>query len=480
MRSPAASDPSLSCPGVPPMAQDGQARRVLAATSVSYVIVILDTSIVNVALNNLSMAFGAGIASLQWVMNAYTLMFASLLLTGGALGDRWGARRVYLAGLGLFLLASSACAMAATLPVLIGARALQGMGAALLVPCSLKLIHQACPAAAQRARAIGIWAGLGGIAMAAGPLAGGLLIHWLDWRALFLVNVPICLAGMAMAWGIARDPAQAEAPRSPGRLDLAGLACGVVALGATIGVLIEGRVLGWTSAPMLAGAALCVTAWAVLLRVETRHPTPMLPPRLFRDGLFSASVHVSLVSAFAFYGLLFVISLYYQQARGYTPLHAGLVLLPMTAMVGVGNMSASPLAARHGRKWPMIAALAGYAGGAAGLGLGLALANAALTVPSLLVIGLAAGVITPLATAPALETVSPQGAGVAAAVVNTGRQTGAALGVAIFGTVLGAVPPIESGMRAALGLVVAASAATIPVWWRALRPGARGPREGLS
>ncbi|RXN92483.1 MFS transporter [Achromobacter aloeverae] len=516
------------------------------ATSVSYVIVILDTSIVNVALNKLASAFGVGIDSLQWVVNAYTLMFASLLLTGGALGDRWGARRVYLAGLVTFMLASSGCAVAGTLAWLVGARALQGIGAALLVPCSLKLIHQACPAPGQRARAIGIWAGLGGVAMAAGPLIGGLLMQWLDWRALFLVNVPICLAGIAMAHRIApasapaasvpagsvptaptlepgrasdgasdhapgcvQDPAPKLAPATaaipPTPLDLVGLACGVLALGTTIGILIEGRVLGWMSPSILIGAAAAAAAWATLFRVEARHAAPMLPPSLFRNRLFSASVHLSLVSAFAFYGLLFVISLYYQQARGYTPLQAGLALLPMTAMVGIGNMSASALTARYGRKWPTIAALAGYAAGATGFGLALsaaavppatsapgpavsAMASAAsaiasatcaagstvLTLCSLLVIGLAAGVITPLATAPALETVAQAKAGMAAAVLNTGRQAGAALGVAIFGAILGAVEPVETGMRMALGVVVMACLTAIPVWSLSLKAGHAG------
>ena len=151
-------------------------RRVLAATSISYAVVLLDTSIVNVALDSLSTAFGTHIAGLQWVVNAYTLMFASLLLTGGTLGDRWGARKVYLAGLIVFMLASSLCGMATALPVLVFARAIQGIGAAMLVPCSLKLIHHACPDPAQRARAIGIWVGLGGVAMAAGPLIGGLWV----------------------------------------------------------------------------------------------------------------------------------------------------------------------------------------------------------------------------------------------------------------------------------------------------------------
>lgn len=440
-------------------------RRVLAATSISYAVVLLDTSIVNVALDSLSTAFGTHIAGLQWVVNAYTLMFASLLLTGGTLGDRWGARKVYLAGLIVFMLASSLCGMATALPVLVFARAIQGIGAAMLVPCSLKLIHHACPDPAQRARAIGIWVGLGGVAMAAGPLIGGVLIHECGWRSVFFVNVPICLAGIGMAWRVIGDPV----PTRTGNIDLRGQVCAIVALGTLIGVLIEGRTFGWTSPTIIASALVTVAAWLAFLRIEARHAHPMLPLSLFRNGVFSGSTCVSMASAFVFYGLLFVVSLDYQQAQAYSPLQTGLALLPMTAMVAVGSMGAGRLAQRCGARWSMIAAFGGYAAGAIGLWLTTAGLAYPLAIVPMLAVGLASGFISPLATAPALETIPPHRAGVAAAALNSARQAGAALGVAIFGSLIAATHPFEAGLQAALALVVVVSLAAMLIWWLALK-----------
>ncbi|WP_210291487.1 MFS transporter [Tardiphaga robiniae] len=221
-------------------------RRILAATSISYVVVVLDTSIVNVAVERLSVAFSAPIESLQWVVSGYTVSLAALLLTGGRLGDRYGARNVYLAGLGLFTLASLLCACATGLSSLVAARVLQGIGAALLVPSSLKLIDHASPNAEKRARAIGLWAGCGAIAMAAGPIVGGILIDTQGWRSIFFVNVPIGAAGMAMTWRISRDRPLAQALP----LDIPGQIAAIVGLVGVIGVLIEGRAFGWTSPPI--------------------------------------------------------------------------------------------------------------------------------------------------------------------------------------------------------------------------------------
>jgi DHA2 family methylenomycin A resistance protein-like MFS transporter len=212
-------------------------RRVLAATSVSYVVVLLDTSIVNVALDRISIAFAVHVTGLQWVVNAYTLAFASLLLTGGTLGDRWGARNIYFAGLAIFTFASAGCGMALGLRGLIIARVFQGVGAAMLVPCSLKLINHACPSPEQRAHAVGVWVGCGGVAMAAGPLIGGALIHLFGWRSIFPVNLPIGLAGMLLTTRMARDQKAVEVHP----FDLAGQVAAMVALSTLIGVLIEGE-----------------------------------------------------------------------------------------------------------------------------------------------------------------------------------------------------------------------------------------------
>ena len=453
-------------------------RRVLAATSLSYVVVLLDASIVNVALKPIGDALGTPIAGLQWVVNAYTLAFASLLLSGGALGDRWGARRVYLAGLALFTLASALCGVAAGLDSLILARASQGVGAALLVPCSLTLINHAYPAAEQRARAIGTWMACGGVAMAAGPLLGGVLIDLFGWRSIFFVNVPLGLLGLWLTWRVPSD----ETPASARRLDLGGQCSAILALGALIAVLIEGPALGWTAPAILGGIGLSAAAAVLFLVIEVRHPQPMLPLSFFDNGIFSGSTAVSMASAFVFYGLLFVFSLYYQQARGYSPLRAGLAFLPLTVMVAAGGMVSSRLVETYGSRRTMCAAFALYVLGAVGMLRSTAVSPYWLALPPLLAIGLAAGIISPAATAPALGTVGKDRAGVAAALLHSARQSGAALGVAVFGALLAVLHPLQVAMRIALWAAVAVSLLAARVWWLALasRQRAIHPLRALS
>lgn len=443
-----------------------QRRRVLAATSISYFIVILDTSIVNVALERIATALSMRISGLQWVTNAYTLVFAALLLTGGTLGDRLGARNVYLAGLSVFTLASAACALSMSLPMLVAARALQGIGAAMLVPCSLKLINQACPSPEARARAIGLWVGCGGVAMAAGPIAGGALIHLAGWRSIFFVNVPVGLAGIAMTCRVARD-APAMGAR---RFDPMGQLTAIVALAALVGVLIEGAPLGWHSPAIVAGAIVTVCAWAAFVFVESRSADAMLPMALFRSGVFAGSTFVSMASAFVFYGLLFVASLYYQRVRAYTPLATGLSLLPMTAMVAIGGIASNRLSKVIGARASMSLAFALYAAGALALLALLAGAPAWTAIAPLVAIGFAAGYVTPAATAPALATVEHRYAGVAAGVLNSARQSGSALGVAVFGSLIGSIPAFVGAMRIVLGAAAAVALVAALVWWAATAP----------
>lgn len=444
----------------------------MAATSVSYVVVLLDTSIVNVALGGITASMATDVAGLQWVVNAYTLAFASLLLTGGALGDRWGARNVYCAGLVVFTLASTLCGAAPGLPGLMAARALQGIGAALLVPCSLKLINQAFPDPERRARAIGLWIGCGGLAMATGPLIGGILIHAFNWRSIFFVNLPIGLLGLAMTGRLASEPG----PRPTRPFDLAGQMTAFVAIGTLIGVLIEGDGLGWFSVPMLAGLALALAAGALFLRIEARAAHPMLPLSLFKDRVFAGSVSVSLASAFVFYGFLFLISLYHQRHQGLSAIQTGLALLPVTAMVACGSFVADRVARIYGTRRPLSVAFGLYAIGALGL-LPTGGPSSWLTVPPLLAIGLASGFISPAATAPALGAVASHHTGIASAALHAARQTGAALGVAIFGAVLAATARFDRALPVALWLIVAVSLAAALTWWRSV---GRPPPEGAN
>ena len=439
-------------------------RRVLAATAISYVVIILDTSIVNVALETIAEAFTVGITGLQWVVNAYMLAFASLLLTGGALGDRLGARRIYLAGLATFTLASALCGAATSLPVLIAARILQGVGAAMLVPCSLSLINHAYPDPAQRAGVIGLWAGFGVAAMAAGPLAGGVLIHLLGWRGIFLVNLPIGLVGL---WLTARIGT--ETPTAPGRhLDLAGQAAGIIALGLPVAALVQGPTLGWGSSFVLAGLFGSGVTWAAFLWLETRQAQPMLPLTLFRGRVFSASALVSMVSAFTFYGLVFVLSLYLQRIRDFAPLQAGLAFLPLTAAGMVGSLASGRLVRACGPRLGITGGFIVYAVGFLGLLTALssdAIWPAALAMP---LIGAAAGFVTPAATAAMMGTVEKGRSGIAAGVLNAARQTGAALGVAVLGTLVAGQEAFALGFQAALWVAAGMSLSTALIWWTAL------------
>lgn len=406
-------------------------RRVLAATGLSYVLVILDTSIVNVALERIAATLHTGISGLQWVVSAYTLSFASLLLSGGALGDRFGARRLYLAGLVVFTLASLLCGVSGDWMTLVAARVLQGVGAALLVPGSLALINQAfANDPAGRATAIGVWAGCGGIAMAAGPLVGGVLIELFGWRSIFLANLPLGL----IAIGLSARLAASE--RSPRALDVRGQLSAILALATLIGVLIEGPVRGWSSTPILLAGLLSVAAWGTFIRIEIRHAQPMLPLKLFANPVFSACVAVSLISALMLYGLVFLLSLYFQRVLGYSPLWTGLAFLPLTALVSLGSLVAGRLVRVWGSERLIGVALLLYLAGFGPLllyGPTTSYLWIALPMP---VIGLAAGLITPAATSALMGTVDKHRAGIAAGTLNAARQVGAALGVALFGGLL--------------------------------------------
>ena len=447
-------------------------RLVLAATSISYIVVILDTSIVNVALGSIADALATSTEGLQWVVNAYTLSFASLLLTGGALGDRLGAKQVYFAGLAVFTLASALCGVAPDLAALIGARALQGIGASMLVPCSLMLINRAYSDPGERGRAIGLWAACGGAAMAGGPLIGGILIHAFGWRSIFLANLPIGLIGLWLTSRVAGtdhvDLASAKRP-----LDLAGQATAILALGTLIAVLIEGHSFGWRSPWISSGIALSVLAAGSFIAIESKRSQPMLPLSLFSNLIFSSAAFVSMISAMTFYGLIFTLSLYFQQVRAYSPLLTGLAFLPLTALVTAGSMSAAWFVRMSGPRRPILFALGIYTIGF------LAMLMSTDTSPYWLValpmpaIGFFAGLITPLATRSLMDTVDKNRAGIAAGVLNSARQTGAALGVAIFGAMLTTPGQFERGMHTAMAMAAAVSLTAALLWWFASKAMAR-------
>lgn len=439
-------------------------RRVLLATSISYTIVLLDASIVNVALEQIGATLHSNVTGLQWVVNAYTLSFASLLLTGGTLGDRLGPKNVYLAGLALFALASALCGFAPNLLTLTLARALQGVGSAMLVPCSLALINRAFPDPADKASAVGVWMGCGGIAMASGPLLGGVLIHGFGWRSIFVVNVPIALIGVWLTRSVKH-----EAHAQNRHFDVAGQIAAIVALGSLIAVLIEGASIGWRSPSIVLAAALSGAAWMSFLVIEKRRAQPMLPLSFFASPLFAASTVASMASAFVFYGLLFLFSIGYQTMRGYSPLETGLAFLPMTAMVATGGLTSNRIARLCGPRVSMCAAFALYAAGSVTMLAATPVAPYWVAVAPMLAIGLAAGFISPAATSPAMGTVDTHRAGIAAAVLNSARQSGAALGVAIFGGFVSSVQPFASALRVGLATAAVIALAAALLWWFASR-----------
>ena len=288
---------------------------IVAATSLGFVVVQLDVTIVNVALPRMGAELGGGVALLQWVVDAYALAFAALLLSGGTVGDRFGARRPYVVGFAIFGVASLACGLAPTPAMLMAARAVQGAGAALLVPTSLALLNHAFERdATARARAVGWWTAAGAVSIAAGPVVGGLLLETLGWRSIFLVNLPVCAVAIAMALRLPDTGAPASK-----RLDWAGQALAILALGGLTVAVIEARPLGASHPIVLGSAVAAVIAGVALPMVERRVTQPMLPLEMFSARGFSSAVIFGLIVNLSFYGIVFVLSLYLQQVRRYPP-----------------------------------------------------------------------------------------------------------------------------------------------------------------
>ncbi|MFP3603434.1 MFS transporter [Paraburkholderia sp. SIMBA_053] len=444
--------------------------RVLATVSVGFVVTQLDVTIVNIALPEIGANLHANVAGLQWVVDAYTLAFAVLMLSAGALGDRFGARRLYAAGIVLFALASLACGVASGAPMLVAARALQGIGAAAMLPNSLALLNQSYGHDPKlRARAVGLWTAAGAISIAAGPVAGGLLIAAFGWRSIFLVNLPICAAGFlaTLLWvprleaavpAIARAETGGPetAPPTPRGIDLSGQTLAIVALTAFVAAVIEWRPLGLSHPLVAGGFVLAALAGSAFVAVEARASAPMLPLSLFAGRSFSAAVLFGICVNMTYYGMVFVLSLYLQRVRGYTALQAGLAFLPLTGGFLISNVASGWVVGRFGVRVPMIAGAI-----TAGLGYGLLhLVDAStpligLLLPFLLIPS-GMGLAVPAMTTAVLASAQASRAGTASAVLNTARQAGGAVGVAAFGALASgaAATQIVSGMQAATAISV--------------------------
>jgi DHA2 family methylenomycin A resistance protein-like MFS transporter len=424
----------------------------LLATTLGFGVVQMDVSVVNVAIKPIGADLHGSVSALQWVVDAYTLALAALILSAGALGDRLGAKRVYVGGFVLFTLASAACGLAPNLPVLLAARAVQGVGAAVLIPGSLTLLNHAFREPRERASAVGFWAAGASVTLSAGPLVGGLLTSAFGWRSIFFINAPLGVLGIALTARYAT-----ETTRSPGRsVDLPGQLLAVAALVALAGAAVEGGRAGFADPAVLGGFAVAAAAAAAFLVVETRRAEPMLPLRLFRSPTFSAATTMGLLLNVSFYGLIFLLSLYFQNTRGMSVLQAGLAFGPTTLAGGIGNMLSGRVTKAVGVPRTIVTGALCVAAGLAGL---LAVLRAdtpyAELVVQLTALGFGLGVIVPAMTSALLGSVDTHRSGVAAGTLNSARQTGSVLGVAVFGSL--AAGHLVSGLRVALAVSVAAA-----------------------
>ena len=439
-----------------PATNTPHAGHMLAASMMATVVVTLDVSVVNIAIPQFEQTFDVGASAVQWVLNVYTLVFASLLLNGGALVDRWGTRRTFIAGFAVFSAASLACGIASGWSPLLAARGGQGVGAALLVPSSLAMIQRGIPEPAARARAIGWWAASGSAALAAGPVVGGALVELADWRSIFLVNLPIGITGIWLAWRYL------PAKRSDGgaRPDILGQLVAMAMLACLVLAVSEGGRSGQTGAVIVLAIAAIVLS-GVLTAVERCVREPMLPPGLFARQSFITTVASGAIISFIFYGLIFVLSIYFQRGQHRNALGAGLALAPMmVTLVGV-NARAGWFNAHLGVRRTI-------AGGMIVVGAGcFALATVAGSLPlvpmlpGLLLVGIGTAMAVPAIAASVLVVVPVKSGGIASGVLNAARQVGGALGVAVFGSMLSTSGDATAVLR--MASIVAGSLALLGV-----------------
>jgi EmrB/QacA subfamily drug resistance transporter len=431
----------------------------LALTSIAFFMVTLDALVVMTALPDIGRSLHAGIGSLEWTVNAYTLG-AAVIIAAAALGDRFGRRRMFAIGVALFTAASAACALAPTAGELIAARAVQGIGGAIVIPLSLTILTTSFPPE-RRGAVVGVWGGIAGIAVASGPLVGGALTQGLDWHWIFWINVPI---GIVAA--VAARLRLSETHGSASRLDIPALALVAAATTALMWALVRASDAGWSNTGTRVGLAAGVAGLVGLVVWERRAVAPMLPPGLFANRGFTAAVVAALLMTAALMGAVFLTSQYFQAALGYGPLAAGIRLLPWTATPLVVAPLAGVVADRVGARRVLSTGLA-----LQGLGLGVFAYNATLA-PSylrlclpLLVAGVGVSMALPTTAAAAVSAVPPAEIGTASGVSNTLQRLGGALGIAVITSVfagyghLGTPVAFVAGFRPAVA--VAALLSTI-------------------
>ncbi|MBB6146903.1 EmrB/QacA subfamily drug resistance transporter [Silvibacterium bohemicum] len=427
------------------------ANLVLAICCMSLLLVGMDVTIVNVALPAIQQDLHANLSGLQWVLDAYTLVVASLLMFSGSMSDRYGRRTVFQIGLTLFCAGSLACSLAHSIGQLILFRAMQGLGASMLNPVALSIIANVFPQPKDRTRAIGIWGAVAGLSLALGPIIGGALTQAVGWRAIFWINLPIGVAALLLA---ARFVPESKAPRARA-FDPVGQALVFVGLTSLTYAVIEGPRSGWASASILGLFVIAAISLGAFLLYEPRRNDPLIDLRFFRSVPFSSAALLGLFAFASFAGFLFLNALYLQQARGFSAFHSGLYTLPLAVMMTICSPLSGRMVGSYGPRFSVMIA-----------GLGFILSTLILTglstatpKPLLLLayalFGIGLGMVNPAISNNAVAGMPLSQAGVAAAIASTSRQVGAALGVAVAGTVVSASRTHNTDF----------TQATHPIWW---------------
>jgi EmrB/QacA subfamily drug resistance transporter len=407
---------------------------VLIICCFSLFIVGLDSTIVNVALPSIGRELRASVAGLQWTIDGYTLVLASLLMLSGATADRVGRRRTFQVGLAVFTAGSGLCSLAPGLGWLIAFRMLQAIGGSMLNPVAMSIITNTFTDRAERARALGAWGGTFALSVALGPVVGGLLVESVGWRGVFWVNIPVGLAAIALTARFVPE-SRAATPRRP---DPIGQGLIIVMLGSLTYAIIEGPARGWHSPDILALFGLAAATLAIFVAYEARRTEPVLDPRFFRSAPFAGAVLTAISAFAALGGFLFLATLYLQDVRDMSALAAGLHMVPMAAVMAVGAVVSSRILARRGGLLPTVAAGAGIAAGGVLLsGITTSWSTWQIII-AFSVFGLGSGMVNAPITQAAVSGMPFAQAGVASGIASTSRQIGTSLGVAITGSILAA------------------------------------------
>ncbi|MFI0448500.1 MFS transporter [Actinomadura sp. 6N118] len=439
----------------------------ITALAAGFVMAGLDATVMQVAGATIQERLDASLTQLTWAVDGYVLTFAALLMLAGGLAGRIGARTVYMWGMAIFVVASLASALAPTIESLIAARLLQGAGAALFMPSSLALLVHAFPDPRERTKVLGLWSAVVSSSLALGPTVGGIMVSTLGWQSIFLINLPVGLIGMELTRRfVSRTGASRETP-----LAISGHATLIVVLAALSFALIEGPQRGWTSATVPAAAAVTVIGTVLLLARERHARTTVMPWTLFREPRFAGANAVGFFFNAAFYGVLFLVGLYFQHARGASPLRAGLEILPLTAFLPLSNITFARISARFANG-PLLIIFLFVAAMAS-----LAMATISPATPywqvalALAVTGIAGGIISPAMTATMVDAAGSENGNAAGAVLNANRQVGTLVGIAVIGAVLAAAPDWTTGTATAfLAIGIAYLAAAVTAWHLIARP----------